>query len=90
MNIIKRLPRLSVDDLQELQTAILGEIQRREGARLTPPPLTPILARIQQRRKELSAVAMTLADGSVSGGPSVPVSIPAPAAAHPVSPRRAA
>ncbi len=84
MNTIKRLTRLSVEDLQDLQRAILGEIHRRE--KLASAPLTSLMGQIQ-RRKDRADVAE--ADGSVMGG-RLATSKPAPAAAQPLMPRRAA
>jgi hypothetical protein len=93
MNILKRLNRLSVDDLQDLQTAILGEIQRRAecgaGSPSTHGPLKAIVGEIQ-RRRGLAGVAGSGIDGSLEGGRSAAVSKPAPVSARPVSPRRAA
>jgi len=78
MNIIKRLTRLSVDDLQDLQTAIMDEIERRKeiAGKAQLPPLTIVM----QRRKELSGTAKLPAAASR----------PAPTTARPASPRRAA
>ena len=52
MNIIKRIDRLSTEDLRELQEAILIEVRRRKEAAAGPPgPLGAAL----RRQKALAA-----------------------------------
>lgn len=62
MNITKRLARLSVDDLEDLQTAILWEIQQRKEIEASQLP--PLMA-MMRCRQELSDAAKTTVPATV-------------------------
>jgi len=74
MKILTRLTELSVDDLQELQAAILNEIQHRKE-----------LTAIKIAKRTVSG-----GQKSRKNRQSGPVSIPMPTPANPAVPRRAA